>query len=346
MVRRGRIVFWFFTGALALHLAMSWLAHRAGDVYKQGVFMVGERKRNWAREKNSFQKDKLSVVFLGNSIQLAGLKPDVFDAALKGKTESFNLALPALPIGPGYFAVKEMTESWGRPDVIVVRLVGDSGKEPGLFDYNAIQGMGFPGEFLSYLLHRQNKIFALNYLVPLRMYTNETFRYLKDLVFDPAHIEKTRLRNAAVLEQLVRDRGWYYVEQQKIFEDGKLPDNYELATSTAALAPIPPGNFDWASDPYLRKFFDFALANNIQVLLVGSVFRSGTSGLYSGKSAAFVEIPKAYPNVRVSSDSWQNKLLPNRFFSDKTHLNPDGAKVYSEMIARDFAEAFEAELRP
>jgi hypothetical protein len=252
--------------------------------------------------------------------------------------------LPALPIGPGYFAVKDLSRSWGKPNIIVVRLVTDKGDKPGLFDFNAIQGMGFPKEFLSYLFNRKNKVFALNYLVPMRMYTNEVIRYMKDLFLDPADILKTQERNRTILAKLKEDRGWYYVEQQRIFDNGRLPDDYDLAVSTTALAPLEPGEFRWDGDPYLRKFFDFTAAQNIQVLLIGSVYRSSTTGPFARIPSMFVEIPKVYPNVRVSSRSWQSKFLPNRYFSDKTHLNPDGARVYSQMIAKDFAEAFAPEL--
>lgn len=343
---RSRTTFFllFIAVAAGLHLGMSWLAHRAGDVYKQGVFMVAETKRAWAREPRRFQDGKLSVVFLGNSIQLAGLNPSAFNETLSGKTDAYNFALPALPIGPGYFAVRDATHSWGKPDVIVVRLVTDRGVEPGLFDYNAIQGLGFPGEFFSYLFKRPNKVFALNYLVPARMYTNETVRYLKNIFIDRGDIAATRERNASILARLKEDRGWYYIEQQKMFADGRLPDGYDLSTSTAGPAALIAGEFDWNDDPYLRPFFDFTAKNGIKVFLINSVYRSGVAAPFERMPPSFKKIPLEYPNVRVSSQSWQAKFLPNRYFSDRTHLNPEGARVYTEIVAREFAEAFADEL--
>ncbi|MCG3204219.1 MAG: hypothetical protein KCHDKBKB_00929 [Elusimicrobia bacterium] len=331
----------FFSGIILLSIALGILARNSGAVYNQGVFLVIHEKRKWAKERHMFDPQKKSVIFLGNSVQLAALKPQDFDNATQQKTQSFNFSLPALPIGPGLFVLQSLCQSWGKPDYIVVRIVTDNSRIPGLFDTNAVQGIG-GREFFSYLFRRSNKAFALNGIFPLRMNIGGTLKYLKNLVLDPEDIHRTYSENRSILDQLRADRGWYYIEQQAIFPDGRLPDDYALV-DPKHLTPLVPDPFEWSPDAYFKQFLDYTAEQGIKILLISSVYREGTAAPWASQPPEFIEIPKHYPHVYVSKHSWERKFLPNRFWSDKTHLNPEGARLYSQMIAADFMDAFGGE---
>ena len=80
-----------------------------------GRALVCEHKRLAVRGGEVTQEaGKLNVLFFGNSRILAGLVPAEFDALGGGRTFSWNLALPALPIGPQYFEFKEYLEHHPR----------------------------------------------------------------------------------------------------------------------------------------------------------------------------------------------------------------------------------------
>ncbi|MFN0117489.1 MAG: hypothetical protein ACKVQC_04240 [Elusimicrobiota bacterium] len=328
------IVFIFIL--ILIHSGLSFVALKAAQSYKQGVFVIGQAKREWIRKQQpKFELGKIKVVFLGNSIILSGIIPEEFDRTFSGKTSTINLALPALPIGPGYFALKDLVEAGEKPDVVVVRLVLDNSDQPGLFDFNVIQGLRFPEEFLSYLIHRKNRAFALNYLVPLRMYTNETIRFLKNALFNREDIVSSKKRNETEAKKMINDRGYYFIRDQNIFPEGRLPEGFDILDPKQIKA-IEPGKFIWGQDPYLEKFLEYTQKNGIKVFLIGSIYREFTTGLFTQKPSSCIEISKKYPHVMSGEKSWQSKFLGNYYFSDRVHLNNDGAKIYTRWVAEDF----------
>ncbi len=335
--------FLFFLGLGLIHVALTSVARKAGDVYKLGVYQVIENKRQWATSVHPFDRTKKSVVFIGNSVVLAGIMPTVFDETLAGKTDSYNFSLPALPIGAGMFILQSIVEHWGKPDYVVLQIFIDENRDAtGLFDTNAVQGIGI-SEFLSYVIHRPNKAFALNYAFPLRMNIQNAVKYLTQLIKDRSALNETRTNNQEILKKLRDDRGWFYIRQQAYFPDGRLPEGFGTK-KPADLTPREPTPFEWKIDPYLRKFFDYAAQQQIKILLIGPVRRVNSEPPLTRMPDEFLEIPKLYPNVRVSPKSWQQRFYSNYYFSDKTHLNADGAALWTREVAEDFKQAFGDEL--
>ena len=279
------------------------------------------------------------MIFFGNSIILAGLRPDAFDETMPDQIESFNFALPALPIGPAYFVLKDLIKNWGSPNYVVIQIVTNSGLEPGVFDFSAPEGMGFPEEFFSYLRHRKNKVALFNVLFPMRLYTHEVAKYLRNSLLDSPDIKHAREKNRQILDQMIEDRGYYYIAEHALFPTGELPEGWAVLPK-GDLPPIGPAGFDFDEDPYLKKFMDFTLKHQIKVLLIGSILRERSTAFIARRPAMFEILPSLYPNVFVAENGWQNKFLPNKYFSDETHLNPKGATLYTKSIFEEFREVF------
>ncbi len=321
-----------------LYGALVTLTLRAAAVYKNGAAIMCEKKREWARSSLTFDADERPVLFMGNSIILSGLVPDVFDRTLGGKVRSYNLALPTLGIGPAYFLVSDLVRRGTPPKYIVMPVIIDRGTGPSLFDYYGVQGATLRREALSFV-QRQDKTALFNYVSPMRMYTHEIVKFTVNSLLRRGDIADTRRRNAAVIDQMFHDRGYYYIREEAIFPDGTLPPDYGIDPH-ADLTPIAPMPFDFEEDPYVRRFFDLTHENHIQVLLIDFIYRDRTLPPFARQPELYAKITARYSNVRVTKTSWQRKFLPNAAFADQGHLNPAGAREFTRLIAREFQEAF------
>jgi hypothetical protein len=304
----------------------------AGSIYKDGASLVCETKRDWVRSgRVKADQSRASVLFLGNSKVLAGVLPDRFDAAMNQETHSWNLALPALPIGPDYFELTEYLRHNPPPKFIVLSLSLDSGERGGLFDLYASEGLANPEELLSYARHRKDRTFVLNWLLPLLRYRFYLMRYAFNLVHDRANIESTKLRNQEILADIWEHRGYYWIQEQA-FAGGHLPDDYEAKIDSPA-ASGPPASP--VTDYFADAFFGLTARLGIQVLLIEPPVPGRERRMAPGIA---LESFSRYGNVKAAAT--REEAYPNRLFSDPTHLSPEGARLYTAEVVREFREVF------
>lgn len=307
----------------------------AGAVYKDGAALVCEAKREIARNGRWKQTpDRTGVLFMGDSKIMAGLIPSVFDAAAGGGVRSHNMALPALPIGPHYFELRDYIASSGPPDWIILSLLLDNSAAPGLFDRYALQGARLNPDILSYAANRKSKNFLLNYLVPTRMYLAPSLKFAAASVFGRDGLRDTRAKNRAAVDRMIRNRGYYYISEQALYPGGRLPDDYGADTP-----PATPDDYDPRFDPYVKMFIRFACANGINVLLIESPVREREIVPPQTPPRRFTDLAHKWSNVRFARNGWKPKEYPNAMFSDPAHLNPEGAARYTRDIAAEFLEA-------
>ena len=333
---RTKLLIFFLVG-LILHAGLVAFTLKAASVYKDGAAIICEQKRKWARRDLGFDRKKASVLFFGFSLILSGIAPEVFDGQRPDGVQSYNLALPSLPIATSYFVLKDVIDHSGAPDYIIMPVISDAGREPGLFDYYVIQGINFPKELTSYLLNRPEKQFAFNYLSPMRLYTHEILRYAAALLVRRSELREMQERNASIVRQMIHDRGYYRIKG----DFGEKASGTELAP----LAPAKPEHFDIGEDPYVRKFFDLAQQHHIKVFLIELMGRQGIAGPFSEKPDKYAILASLYPNVFVGKNSWQVKIFPDRYFADGYHLNPAGAKLFTKDVFREFADTFHSDQR-
>jgi hypothetical protein len=304
----------------------------AGSVYKDGASLVCETKRTWVRDGRVIaDPTRVNVLFFGNSRVLAGIEPDLFDTLMNQETYSWNLALPALPIGPAYFELTDYLRHNPPPSFIVLAVARDPGDRGGLFDLYASEGLDSVGELLSYVRHRKDKTFALNWLLPLLRYRFYLLRYAFNLIHARADIESTKLRNQEILSEIWKHRGYYWIKEQA-FAGGRLPDNYEpdSPAANAAVTPARP-----APDYYVDAFFELTARLNIGVLLIEPPVPAPADLV--GLGGVPPELSR-HANVRAAAS--RDVAYVNRLFSDPTHLGPEGARRYTAEVAREFREVF------
>jgi hypothetical protein len=322
-----------------------------GKVYKSGAEIICEEKREAVRSgKLGYRLEKINVLFMGHSKILSGIIPEYFDSLMDHKVYSLNLSLPALPIGPHYFELLDYLKCNPNPEYIVLHLTKSS-KKPHpifamLFGSLAVQGIKFPEELISYWINREDKQVVYNFFYPRRIYRRYIGICTYNLIFDYTQIHNKKESNIKIIDQMIKDRGYYFIKEQALFSDHKLPKNFKSTLTEN------PGNvitfkrqlqekIDYLNDdPYVKKFFDLVLLNNIKVLLIVQYYREGTFVQLQEMPKLYQAVLDHYQNVFIAEDGWKLKFYSNAFFSDPAHTNYEGAKLYTEDIAEEFKEVF------
>jgi hypothetical protein len=340
---------------------------KISDITLEGSKTVVKYKREWARKKNRVKHvdGKDIVFFMGNSKIAAGIIPRVFDKENMNTTHAYNLALPALPLAPHYFMLKDYLRKNEAPQYIVMQL-SIGGYQNKFFPIYAIQGAGL-FEVLCYYSFRRDFSMVLNYLIPSRSYWPEVKRYCIGEILSvmPEEMRKMhrnryyrRFRNKETYhhnwkyfyeaqyvsakkymeerkEYLKINRGYYYIIEQAAI-GGKLPDDFTPKRNEKKR----PKMTDY--DPFAERFFKLAEEHNIKIMLIESYQLS-----YKGRKIdsenhkipqSWISLKKRYENIGFSKNGFRPKLYPAHFFSDPTHLNPEGAERYTMEIAQEFRE--------
>lgn len=323
---------------LFIILVLNYFGVKAGNIYKDGAALVCETKREMIRSGEvSYVKGKTNVLFMGTSRILAGIVPTYFDKLSGGKTFSFNLAFPALPVSSSYFALQDYLVKNPPPEYVVMELDINKCKDCTLFNYYANQGHGGVGEMASLFMNLKDKSIIINYFFPFKMYKFFVFKYFFDSIFRPANISQIKEKNRIILNRIKKERGYYFIEEQAVTEDRLLQAQFAKKKRRLIEKGVV---YDPFIDPYIKKFFDLTFKKKIKVLLIQPVLREKQSLQYKEMPLQFASILKRYSNVYMANEGWKLKFYERRFFGDITHLDKDGAFIYTRKIFAEFKEVF------
>ena len=134
----------------------------------------------------------------------------------------------------------------------------------------------------------------------------------------------------ASVQKMIQDRGYYFIEGQSHFPGHCLPVDFRLQSDRSD--EVHARDFDLTSDIFTR-LQALQRQYGIQFCIIPYYHREGkwaqppavsqNSTLFRNHSGFFVLGPEYF-------------LFPNRDFSDPEHLNPDGARLYTEKLAALF----------
>jgi hypothetical protein len=319
-------------------LVLNYIGIKAGNIYKDGAALVCETKREMVRSGEvSYIKGKINVLFMGTSRILAGIVPAYFDRLNGGKTFSYNLALPALPVSSAYFVLEDYLGNNPPPEYVVMELYISRCKKCTLFNYYAVQGHGGTGEMASLFMNVKNKSIFLNYFFPFKMYKYFVFRYFFDGIFRSAKVPELMEKNRGILNRMKEQRGYYFIEEQAAEGDRLLEPEFADKKRSSLEKGL---DYDPFVDPYIKKFFDLTIEKKIKVLLIQPVSREEHYLQYKEMPLQFASILKRYSNVYMANEGWKLKFYERRFFGDISHLDKDGALLYTKEIFAEFNEVF------
>jgi len=319
---------------LMMVVALNRLALTAGNYFKDGAAQVCQSKRRMVQNGEfHYMPGKMNVLFMGTSRILAGIQPLLFDELNENRTHSYNLALPALPIGSAYFMLKDFLSQNPAPQYVVLELYLSRCRTCTLFNYYAVQGISGFGEKLTLALHARNKSILWNILLPLRMYRDFIPRYLIQRLLTPKELLRTATTNRQLLDRMESLRGYYFIAEQASIDAGKdsPPGPAEQKKSSMQ---------DPFQDPFVEKFFHLTQTQGIQVMLIRTPYREGQYIQFQEIPDDFLMIMQRYPNVTTAPEGWKLQFYAPQYFSDKSHLTEAGAAVYTGEIQKQFNTLF------
>jgi hypothetical protein len=299
--------------ALFLLLWIGFYALERGLPYlKNGSDIVFDAKLRLERKAQIFPSDPhvTRVLIFGNSKILAGFLPGLFDrmAASDGlNVSSFNSGFP----GTDLFLppLKAMCERGQAPDVLLLTLPWKADPPPrDIFhvipdDHAAAEEL-FP---FRYWL-RDFTEFALS------ASSHGGFRsYYREAQNDE--------------KQVVADRGRYLITEQSRFPGGRLPEDFRLASDR-------PDKVDPRTAPAhgaeIGELNGLLRQYHMRCFYVPYYLRIGEAAAPAGHDDAFAKIVETATPCRVLGPDYF--LYSNPLFSDQTHLNTAGARVYTEAL--------------
>ena len=258
---------------------------------------------------------RTNVLFMGDSQILAGIMPSEFDGLCDNRTYSWNLALPAMPVGPQYFQLQDYLKKNPPPAIIVLSLAPFGAPPSPLFGYYGIQGAGGFGEIYSYYRNQSDSTILWNYVLPIRdpLYSTKFLQRAKTSLLHPGEIDKIRAENDGIVSLMFQGRGYYFMHEEVLPEDYVFPQS---AIDTQAEQKL---LFD--EDPYVRLFFGLAQQNHIRVLLVEPAMATNRPTNRVNLRPYYEKFQRDYAGtVFFAKDGWAPKRYENRFFSDPVHL--------------------------
>jgi hypothetical protein len=286
--------------------------NRAFPYMKNGSDIVMTAKVELERTGQIFPADTSveRVMIFGNSKVLAGFLPSYFDemaAADKLKVSSFNSGFPG---SNEFLSEFEALCARGQaPNVVLVTLPWRPDPPPhNLFhlvqDDHAVIEQFFPFRFWL-------RDFA-SFLISAREHGGVRNFYRES-------------RSDAQL--VVSDRGYYLITEQSRFRDGRIPDDFRLASDQPdVIAPRkapPPG----VETQQLNRLIE---QHHIRCYYVPYYLRIGEAAPPPAHDRSFAQaVESATPCKLIGPDYF---LYPNRLFSDQTHMNMAGAHEYTQAL--------------
>lgn len=295
-------------GLLGALWLVFFLVDRALPYIGPGAEVVYAAKARAIHTASLFRSNApVKLVIFGNSQVLTGFQPELFDALSGGVVSSYNLGLP------DYLRFVANLESLclrgERPTHVLLLFPWDEETrksfnifKPGIDDRRTME-MLFPFRKLP-----RNLV-----LFMIRARSRGGLR---------AYYEECRSQTQRMLAQ----KGYYFIAAQSHYPGHRLPEDFSLQKDDPTkpfTRTLPPAGEE------LDRITSLARRHNIKIIFVPRYFRHGEVARPQAVSTLSAPLARQ-PNITVlGPDCW---LLPNRCFSDPTHLNEEGAAYYTRQL--------------
>jgi hypothetical protein len=288
--------------------------YRSFPYVKNGADVVFAAKLRWESSGPIFPADDqaLRVLIFGNSKILAGFVPSFFNelsAADNLKVSSFNSGFPgsALVLPP----LKAMCERGQAPNILLLTLpLTPDPPKRSIFrfipdDHDVIQQL-FPfrslaRDFTSFLMHAPSHGGMAEYYREAEQHEKEA----------------------------IADRGYYLISEQSNLPGGRLPDNFRLESDQPDTIP---GRVATPRSAALTELNHLVMQYHMHCYYVPYYLRIGEAAAPASYDQQFAALVEQTTSCKVLGPDYY--LYPNKLFSDQTHLNGAGARVYTEALFR------------
>ncbi len=247
------------------------------------------------------------VVMCGSSISLSGFIPDLFDRLFGQGCRSYNMGLPErndyMPV------IREMIKNGDRPTHLLLQVPWP----------NRIHPESFLEKFKS-------DDFIMNGLFPFRKLPRDLAIFAV-LSRQNGGFKAYYEAKKQTVEQMLKDRGYYFIEGQSRYPDHRLPEGVTFQTdkpdkvkkrrvSTQSLA--------------FKELRELAETHNIKILLMPAFYRANYLAEPPAHNTAVADVLADFPRFHVLGPDYFR--YGNRYFSDSLHVNREGAERYTKQI--------------
>jgi hypothetical protein len=130
---------------------------------------------------------------------------------------------------------------------------------------------------------------------------------------------------SAQLDAAIAQRGYYFIAGQSHFPDHRLPADFHLPSDSKTRVLSRRCSM---SSPGYKRLKKLQAAAKFKVLFVPGAERVASWGKPHEPSKLVNEFQGSFIEI-VGPDYW---LFANQYFSDPVHLNPSGARKYTERL--------------
>jgi hypothetical protein len=281
---------------------------------ESGADLVTRLKHGLASNGRFFKTSQgVRIMVFGNSKILTGFIPSLFDSELAAAgfpgVESWNFGLP----GDSRFVadLETMAARGTAPDVVLLTVPWPATSEPG-------------PTFFHFVDHDQE---IMGRLFPFRKILRDFFIMSIEAHGSPGAFKRIYSQSERTVKKVEADCGYYFIARQSHYRDDELPPDLRVPTDT-------PNTTDPRSIPHGPVFVHLVSlfkAHNIRCLFIPTYFREGQLAPAASLNTDATGTLAGQPNMGVAGPDYY--LYPNRHFSDITHVNPNGAKIYTRDIA-------------
>lgn len=286
---------------------------------RNGTRVILDAKKQVIAGGEVFPKEadaKYRIAVFGESRILCGFIPEQFDEANGGRTVSYNLGMPG---DPKFVHNLELMIERGSIPTHVFLLVPWPEKE-----FEPTVWKWFQSDDL-----------IMDRLFPFRTMPRDLSVFLA-LARTRGGVEAFYAQSRQYAVTMLADRGYYFIEGQSLFPDHRLPDDYSLPDDSDS----PQIRTVLAEGPYFARLEQLVQDYSLKIYLIPGYVRARA---YGPPSAANEEATRkqleSHPGFGVLGPNYYR--YPNSLFSDNVHVNPDGARRYTDDLWNVTHQLFE-----
>jgi hypothetical protein len=318
--KEGRKVAWFVARCL-LGFAIPWIlfygVFQSLPYLSSGSDIIYRAKLDREFNGSIFPANASArrVLIFGDSRVLTGFIPDQFDglATADGlNLSSYNSGYPArtafMP------ALKEISENkLNTPDILLLTFPWRS------THFNAFRPLPEDHDIVDQLF-------------PFRYLPRDILSFLI-LSWEHGGVFNFYRNGPLQAAKMIQDRGYYFLADMSHYPNKTLPDSASLTSDMPHKVDLRVA--DPASDE-LTELNRIIQEHHMQCYFVPLPLRAGTLAQGPEIDRSFADLlERSTPCKLLGPDYY---LYPNHMFSDYIHLNPEGAKIYTEAIYRLLAK--------
>jgi len=303
-------------GWTILLFVLFWVAFyglsQAFPYLQNGSDVVFGAKLRWEEKEQVFPADPsaIRVLIFGNSKILAGFLPSWFDqmsSANHLNVVSFNSGFP----GSDLFLppLKAMCERGQAPNVLLLTLPWSA--DP-------------PKRSLFRIIPDDHAV--VDDLFPFRNFLRDLTAFLLSA---PSHggVVSYYRESEENEREVIAERGYHLITEQSHFPGGRLPDDFHLDSDQPAQGI---GRVAPSQSAQIQELNDLVQRYHMDCYYVPYYLRVGEAAPAAASDARFAALLQQTSKCKLLGPDYY--LYPNRLFSDQTHLNQAGARVYTEAL--------------